>query len=44
MILMGILISKYGLKTDNKLEPLFGGTVIALGSFNIIIDYLKRKK
>ena len=44
MILTGILINKYGLKTNNPLEPFFGGTVIALGSFNIILDYLKGKK
>lgn len=43
MILTGILISKYGLKTNNPLEPFFGGTVIGLGTINIIIDYFRKK-
>lgn len=44
MILMGILIEKYGLGTNNPLEPFFGGTVIGLGSINIILDYIKKPK
>jgi hypothetical protein len=45
MILTGILIEKYGLQTDNvELEKYFGFGIISLGSFNIILDYLKNKK
>jgi hypothetical protein len=45
MILTGILIEKYGLQTDNvELEKYFGFGIISLGSFNIILDFLKNKK
>jgi hypothetical protein len=45
MILTGILIEKYGTNTANpELEKYFGFGIISLGSFNIIIDYLKKKK
>lgn len=45
MILTGILIEKYGLQTDNvELEKYFGFGIISLGSFNIVLDYLKNKK
>jgi hypothetical protein len=41
---MGILIEKYGLGTNNPLESFFGGTVIALGSLNIVLDYFRKPK
>ena len=45
MKLTGILIEKYGLQTDNvELEKYFGFGIISLGSFNIVLDYLKNKK
>lgn len=44
MILTGILIEKYGLSTNNPLEPLFGGAMIGLGALNIVIDYIKKPK
>lgn len=44
-ILTGILIEKYGLKTNNpELEKYFGWGAISLGSFNIVLDYIKNKK
>lgn len=45
MILTGILIEKYGLQTNNvELEKYFGFGIISLGSFNIVLDFLKNKK
>jgi hypothetical protein len=45
MILTGILIEKYGINSTNpELEKYFGFGIITLGSFNIVLDYLKNKK
>jgi hypothetical protein len=45
MILTGILIEKYGLKgADPNLVKYFGFGAISLGSFNIILDYIKKPK
>ena len=45
MILTGILVEKYGLNTTNpELEKYFGFGAISLGSFNIVLDYLKNNK
>jgi len=45
MILTGILVEKYGLKgADPELVKYFGWGVISLGSFNIVLDYIKKPK
>jgi hypothetical protein len=45
MILTGILIEKYGLKgADPELVKYFGWGVISLGSFNLVLDYIKKPK
>ena len=45
MIVTGILIEKYGLNTNNpELEKYFGWGSIGLGSFNIVLDYIKKPK
>jgi hypothetical protein len=45
MILTGILIEKYGLKgADPELVKYFGWGVISLGSFNIVLDYIRNRK
>jgi hypothetical protein len=45
MILTGILVEKYGLKgADPELVKYFGWGAISLGSFNLILDYIKRPK
>ena len=45
MILTGILIEKYGLKgADPELVKYFGWGAISLGSFNIVLDYIKKPK
>ena len=45
MILTGIIIEKYGMNTSNpEIEKYFGFGIISLGSFNIVLDYLKKKK
>ena len=44
-IITGILIEKYGLKgADPELVKYFGWGVISLGSFNIILDYIRKPK
>ena len=45
MILTGILIEKYGINTSSpELEKYFGFGIISLGSFNIVLDYIRKKK
>ena len=45
MILTGILIEKYGLKgVDPELVKYFGWGVISLGSFNLVLDYIRKPK
>ena len=45
MILTGILVQKYGLKgADPELVKYFGWGVISLGSFNIVLDYIRKPK
>ena len=45
MILTGIIIEKYGMNTSNpEIEKYFGFGIISLGSLNIVLDYLKKKK
>ena len=45
MILTGILVQKYGLKgADPELVKYFGWGVISLGSFNIVLDYIRNRK
>jgi hypothetical protein len=45
MILTGILVQKYGLKNaDPELVKYFGWGAISLGSFNIVLDYIKNRK
>jgi hypothetical protein len=45
MILTGILIEKYGLKgADPELVKYFGFGAISLGSFNIVLDYIRNRK
>jgi len=45
MILTGILIEKYGLKgADPELVKYFGWGVVSLGSFNLVLDYIKKPK
>jgi len=45
MILTGILVQKYGLKNaDPELVKYFGWGAISLGSFNIVLDYIRNRK
>ena len=45
MILTGCLIEKYGLKgADPELVKYFGWGAISLGSFNIVLDYIRKPK
>jgi len=45
MILTGILIERYGLKgADPELVRYFGFGIISLGSFNLVLDYIRRPK
>jgi hypothetical protein len=45
MILTGILVQKYGLKgADPELVKYFGWGTISLGSFNLVLDYIKNNK
>jgi hypothetical protein len=45
MILTGILIEKYGIKNaDPELVKYFGWGAISLGSFNIVLDYIRKPK
>jgi hypothetical protein len=45
MIITGILIERYGLKgADPELVKYFGFGVISLGSFNIVLDYIRKPK
>jgi len=45
MILTGILIEKYGIKNANpELVKYFGWGAISLGSFNLVLDYLRKPK
>jgi hypothetical protein len=44
-IITGILIEKYGLKgADPELTKYFGFGAISLGSFNIVLDYVRKPK
>ncbi len=44
-IITGILIEKYGLKgADPELTKYFGFGAISLGSFNIVLDYIRKPK
>jgi hypothetical protein len=44
-IITGILIEKYGLKGANpELVKYFGFGAISLGSFNIVLDYIRKPK
>jgi len=44
-IITGILIEKYGLKgADPELVKYFGFGAISLGSFNIVLDYIRKPK
>ena len=45
MIVTGIIVEKYGLKgADPELVKYFGWGVISLGSFNLVLDYIKKPK
>lgn len=45
MILTGILVEKYGLKGANpELVKYFGWGSISLGSFNLVLDYIRKPK
>lgn len=45
MILTGILVERYGLKgADPELVKYFGWGVISLGSFNLVLDYIRKPK
>ena len=45
MIVTGILVEKYGLKgADPELVKYFGFGAISLGSFNIVLDYIRKPK
>jgi len=45
MILTGILIEKNGNKNaDPELVKYFGWGAISLGSFNIVLDYIRKPK
>jgi hypothetical protein len=45
MIITGILVEKYGIKgADPELVKYFGWGVISLGSFNIVLDYIRKPK
>lgn len=45
MIVTGILVERYGLKgADPELVKYFGFGAISLGSFNIVLDYIRKPK
>ena len=45
MILTGILVERYGLKgADPEIVKYFGWGVISLGSFNLVLDYIRKPK
>ena len=45
MIVTGILVEKYGLKgADPEIVKYFGWGVISLGSFNLVLDYIRKHK
>ena len=45
LIITGILIEKYGLKGANHdLVNYFGWGSISLGSFNLVLDYIRKPK
>ncbi len=45
MIITGILVERYGLKgTDPELTKYFGWGAISLGSFNLVLDYIRKPK
>jgi hypothetical protein len=45
MIITGILVEKYGLNgADPELVKYFGFGAISLGSFNIVLDYIRKPK
>jgi hypothetical protein len=45
MILTGILIERYGIKgADPDIVKYFGFGAISLGSFNIVLDYIRKPK
>ena len=45
MILTGILVERYGLKgADPQLVKYFGWGAISLGSFNLVLDYIRKPK
>ncbi len=45
MILTGILVERYGLKgADPELVKYFGWGSISLGSFNLVLDYIRKPK
>jgi hypothetical protein len=45
MIVTGIMIERYGLKGANpELVNYFGWGAISLGSFNIVLDYIRKPK
>ena len=45
MIVTGILVEKYGLNgADPELVKYFGWGSISLGSFNIVLDYIRKPK
>ncbi len=45
MIVTGILVEKYGLKgADPELVKYFGWGSISLGSFNLVLDYIRKPK
>jgi hypothetical protein len=43
LIITGILIDRYGSGGDPQLDKYFGFGAIGLGSFNIVLDYFKKK-
>ncbi len=45
MILTGILVERYGLKgADPELVKYFAWGSISLGSFNLVLDYIRKPK
>jgi len=45
MILTGILIERYGINgADPEIVKYFGYGAISLGSFNIVLDYIRKPK
>jgi hypothetical protein len=45
MILTGILIERYGIKgSDPDIVKYFAYGAISLGSFNIVLDYIRKPK